>query len=220
MKYRNELKFILSSQTVEIVKRRIMPVMRRDSNTDGIYTVNNMYLDDYYDTFLNDKQVGSFSRNKYRVRFYNNNLSFIRFENKRKDGEYSYKRSVVLTENEYNLIKKCDFSFADGSDEPILKDVASINRIRRLRPAAEFSYKREAFVYDPCDVRLTFDSSIRTDAFIPEPYSQPPHVMGILLEVKYRDFLPSVISDLIQGLPMTRTEFSKYCFVREREMKH
>jgi len=221
MRYRNELKFILSAQTAELIKRRISPVMGRDSHSSGIYTVNNLYLDDQYNTFYHEKQVGSYSRDKLRVRYYNNDLSFIRFENKHKDGELAYKQSVKMTEAELDCITAGDFGFTDRSGHPLWQKVSVIHRKRRLRLAAAFSYTREAYVYKTCDVRITFDTAIRPDYLLPiqqEHHTDAPSDKNGVMEVKYSGFLPSVIAMLLSGLPLTRTEFSKYCYIRERSL--
>jgi hypothetical protein len=206
--------------------------MSRDSHSSGIYIVNNLYLDDQYDTFYHEKQVGSYSRNKLRVRYYNNDLSFIRFENKHKDGELAYKQTVKMTEDELNCITSGDFSFAYLSGHPLWQKVSAIHRTRRLRPTAAFSYTREAYIYDICDVRITFDTAIRPDSISSIPIQSlregnprreahsantPADEDGVM-EVKYSGFLPSVIAMLLSGLPLTRTEFSKYCFIRERSL--
>ena len=219
MRYRNELKFILSTETAELIKHRISPIMSRDKNSSGIYIVNNLYLDDQYDTFYHEKQIGSHSRDKYRVRYYNNDLSFIRLENKHKDGELAYKKSVKMTEGELNCITAGDFGFAELSEHPLWQKVSVIHRTRRLRPTAAFSYTREAYVYDICDVRITFDTAIEPDSPLPaQSRTIAPFGTDGVMEVKYSGFLPSVIAMLLCGLPITRTEFSKYCYIRERNV--
>jgi len=220
MQYRNELKFILSNHTAELIKHRIKSIMKPDKHSDGIYIVNNLYLDDQYDTFYNEKQIGSFNRDKYRVRFYNNDLSFIRFENKHKDGNLSYKKSVKMTEDELNSIKAGEFDFLNKSDNPLWQKVSAIHRSRRLRPAAAFSYTREAYIYDLGDVRITFDSTIRPEHLTPQPCPNAPLALNPLMEVKYTGFMPSVISGMLHGMPLVRTELSKYCYIRERGIKH
>jgi len=219
LRYRNELKFILSTQTAELIKRRISPVMSRDRHSSGVYIVNNLYLDDQYNTFYNEKQVGSYSRDKLRVRYYNNDLSFIRMEIKHKDGELAYKKSVKMTEDELNSITAGDFGFAELSDHPIWQKVSVIHRTRRLRPVAVFSYTREAYVYNICDVRVTFDTAIEPDTGFHTNCSRAPLLNEGVMEVKYSDFLPSTITMLLSGLPITRTEFSKYCYIRERSLR-
>jgi len=212
------MKFILSTQTAELLKRRISPIMSRDSHSSGTYIVNNLYLDDQYNTFYHEKQVGSYSRDKLRVRYYNNDLSFIRFENKHKDGELAYKESVKITESELKSIIDGDFGFASQSEHPLWQKVSVIHRTRRLRPAAAFSYTREAYVYEISDVRITFDTAIRPDSLLPVHSINTPIDEGGVMEVKYSSFLPSTIAMLLNGLPLTRTEFSKYCYIRERSI--
>ena len=220
MQYRNELKFILSNHTAELIRRRVSSTMKPDKHSDGIYIVNNLYLDDQYDTFYQEKQIGAFSRDKYRVRYYNNDLSFIRFENKHKDGNLSYKKSVEMTKDEFNELRAGELEFAASSDHPLWDKVSAIHRSRRLRVAAVFSYTREAYVYDIGDVRITFDSAIRPEYLTPEPHPCAPLAINPLMEVKYTGFMPSLISGMLHGMPLVRTELSKYCYIRERGFRH
>ena len=216
MNYRNELKFFMNAHTAAVLRGRAAAVMRPDAHSGGIYVVNNLYLDDQYNSFYHDKAGNSFRRDKYRVRFYNGDLSFIRFERKHKDGELSYKESAVITEEEYHDMTKGDLSFALRSEHPLWQKAAVLHRLRRLRPSAAFSYTREAYVYGPGNVRVTFDSHIVQDVMTPEPDRGGPPGRGGMLEVKFDRFLPSVIKELLDGLPLARTEMSKYCYSRER----
>jgi len=216
MQFRNELKFFMNSQTSAVLKRRFLTVMQPDSHSGGIYTVNNLYLDDYYNTCYNAKIHNSFIRDKYRVRYYNDDLSFIRFENKHKEGDLSYKTSVTMTEDEYNNMALGKMDFVLLSDHPLWQKVAALHRLRCFRPAAAFSYKREAYVYKPGDVRVTFDSNIRLDSLTPEPYSGAPPGAGGMLEVKFTRFLPAIIKEMLDGLPLIQTAMSKYCYARDR----
>ena len=215
MQYRNELKFALSSQTAELIKRRISGIMSPDKHTGGVYIVRNIYLDDQYDSFYNEKHAGSYNRDKYRVRYYNDDLSYICFENKHKDGTLAYKDKVVMSEDEYNAIRSGDFSFAAYSEHPLWQKVFAIHNSRTLRPAAAFSYTREAYVYELGDVRITFDSVIRPDSMTPMANFTSPLGINPLMEVKYTGFMPTVIAGMLHGLPLVRTELSKYCYIRE-----
>ena len=220
MQYRNELKFILSNHTADLLRSRISSIMKPDKHSNGVYVVNNLYLDDQYDTFYKEKQAGSYSRDKYRARFYNNDLSFIRFENKHKDGNLSYKKSVKMTKDELDSLVSGDFEFAASSAHPLWQKVSAIHSTGRLRVAAAFSYTREAYIYAPGDVRITFDSAIRTDNMTPQPCPNAPLALNPVMEVKYTGFMPSVISGMLHGMPLVRTELSKYCYIRERGYTH
>jgi len=210
MRYRYELKYVIAPDTAAILKRRISTVLPPDPNADGAYRVHNLYLDDIHDTYYNQKYLGHMARDKYRIRYYNNDLSKINLERKHKDGEVSYKETAKLTPEQVQCLKTGDLDELLFSDDPLLRRLSILHRLRPMRPAAAFSYLREAYIYGPGDVRLTFDSGLKTDA--PTPAVRP----FLLLEVKYSSFMPSVITQLLRGLPLVRTETSKYCMVRER----
>ncbi|MCL2078661.1 MAG: polyphosphate polymerase domain-containing protein [Oscillospiraceae bacterium] len=237
MRYRNELKFILSYQTSERIKRRIKGVMAPDSHSGGIYTVSNIYVDDMYDTFYNDKHFGKYRRDKYRARYYNGDLSFIRFENKHKDGSLSYKNSVIMTKDELSQMASGDFGFMDKSENPLWQAMNAIQITRGLRPSAAFTYVREAYVYPPGDVRITFDSSMRPDSLKIDDLDTVSEYaknggasnnlsigaavgFDLIMELKYTGFLPTVIAGMLQDVPIIHTEMSKYCFMRERRFTY
>lgn len=207
MQYRHERKYVLNPRTAELLRRRVEAVMQPDPHNEGVYTVHNLYLDDQYDSFYHEKLCGCMVRDKYRARFYNGDLGFIRMERKHKNGELAYKESARLTKEQYADLLAGRVDFAPDDPSPVLREIASLHRLRSLRPAAVYSYKREAYIYGPGNVRVTFDSGIGTDEV---------HGAGdsLILEVKYDRFLPSVIDGLLTGVPIARTEMSKYGYVR------
>ena len=90
-----------------------------------------------------------------------------------------------------------------------------------LKPRTIVDYEREAYIYPIGNVRLTFDSKIRSglnskDFFNPNLPSigviedQDP----IILEVKYDNFLPDIIRDLIQTNTNEKSSVSKYSACR------
>jgi len=218
--------------------------MNPDSHSGGIYEVNNVYLDDRYDTCYNEKMLNSYVRDKYRIRYYNNDLSFIRFENKHKEGDLSYKTSVIMTDEELYEISQGNMDFFLTSQNPLMQKVANLHRLRQMRVAVTFSYTREAYVYKPGNVRVTFDSNICSDAggMLEGLRSPAVSVTGLrspavsvtglrspavsvtglrspavsVTEVKFDRFLPSVIKEMLDGLPLIQTAMSKYCYSRER----
>ena len=206
----------MNTNTAAMLKHRVSAVMHPDKHSGGVYKVNNLYLDDQYDTCYNEKVLNSYVRDKYRVRFYNNDLSFIRFENKHKEGELSFKNSVIMTEDEYIKISGGDMDFILNLEHPLWQKVAAQHRLRRLRPAVTFSYIREAYVYLPGNVRVTFDSNLQLGTLVPQPYAGAPPGAGGMLEVKFDRYLPAIIKEMLDGLPLIQTAMSKYCYSRDR----
>ena len=227
MQFRNENKYFIDEHTAEILRARAEAVMKPDEN-GGTYTVHNLYLDDRYDSCYYGKYLGRMERNKYRLRYYNGDTSFIRLERKHKEGFLSYKDTMTISNEQYQMIKSGDMEFILKQEEPLWQTLAMVYRLKGLRPTAMFAYKRTAYVYEAGDVRFTFDSPpFDTGEELPFRYEPLRANFGkeaygpMLLEVKYSRFLPEVIKRLLNGLPLARTDMSKYCIVRERGvLKH
>ncbi|MBQ7582983.1 MAG: VTC domain-containing protein [Lachnospiraceae bacterium] len=92
-----------------------------------------------------------------------------------------------------------------------------------LRPRVLVSYVREPYIYRPGNVRITFDSEIRTSLFDREflkdkvsDISATDTPRDMLVEIKYDAFLPEIIQDLIQVRNIRQQAFSKYGACRGR----
>ena len=85
-----------------------------------------------------------------------------------------------------------------------------------LRPKTIVDYTREAYIYPLGNVRITFDKSIRTglhstDLFNPNvPTVEVINSNFIVLEVKWDEYLPQAIHDIIQVRERRATSISKY----------
>jgi hypothetical protein len=223
-RYRFEKKYLLNEHTAVLLRARVAAIMKPDEN-GGSYVISNMYLDDRVDSFYHANQQGKFSRDKYRLRYYNGDKSFIRLERKHKDGSVSYKDSMRITREQYQNMKEGKFEFLSKEEARLLQMLAMIYRLRGLRAAAIYSYRREAYVYEPNNVRITFDSPLfqTDDSITPHIHHEPLKMnwghepyFPMLLEVKYADFLPETIKRVLNGFPLAHTEMSKYAISRQR----
>jgi hypothetical protein len=223
LQLRHEKKYLINEHTAAILRARVSAVMKPDENGRS-YVVNNLYLDDRYDSSYYGKHLGRYVRDKYRLRHYNGDLSFIRLERKHKEGIVAYKDTTRITSEQYQKIKTGNLSFILEETEPLFQTLSMIYRLKGLRPTAMFSYRREAFVYKPENVRITFDSppfqsTGESNLTMHEPLSATygkEAYAPMLLEVKFNKFLPETIKRLLNGLPLAHTDMSKYCIVRER----
>lgn len=94
-------------------------------------------------------------------------------------------------------------------------------KYQQLRPRVKVSYLREPYVYPPGNVRVTFDSQIRTSLFSRSftlgnecDISATDSPGDVVLEIKYDAFLPEIISCLLQTEGLRRQAFSKYGICR------
>ena len=81
---RHEIKYVISGQEADLLSGRLGKLFRRDSHGKGHgrYLVTSLYFDDIYDSALRDKIDGTDDRRKYRLRYYGDDVSFIRLEKK------------------------------------------------------------------------------------------------------------------------------------------
>ena len=224
MPARHELKYYINAAELEALKRRLYPVLDLDSHCrKGPYAIRSLYFDDAFDSAYNDKQSGTEFRDKYRIRIYNNSDSAIFLERKRKLNNLIQKSSVAITRRLADRIIAGDCAPLLGSKNPLLKDMFVMMRTRLLRPKVIVDYKREAFVYPVEDVRITFDTELRSglssiDLFNPDIPTVNPHDRDVeILEVKFNDYLPDYINGLLSGLTGERSAISKYVLCRRFE---
>ncbi len=105
MKFRHELKHEISFSDMMELSSRLSAIMRTDENSkDGVYKIRSMYFDDVYDSALKDKINGVNFREKFRIRYYNDDTSFIRLEKKSKINGLCNKISAPLTKSEAQKI--------------------------------------------------------------------------------------------------------------------
>ncbi len=88
-----------------------------------------------------------------------------------------------------------------------------------LRPKTIVDYEREPFIFTPGNVRVTFDHHLRTglgctDFLNPGAPTVPVRGSGVLMEVKWDEFLPDIIKDCVWMPGRRVSAFSKYAMCR------
>ena len=84
------------------------------------------------------------------------------------------------------------------------------------KPAVIIDYERRAFTYPVNDVRITLDYNISCSYEFPKFFEKNINSIPLLekntaiLEVKYNDFLPDFIKNIINIKNLEITSFSKY----------
>ena len=106
--YRHELKYQINPADHHALRQRLRAVMKRDPHTraDGFYTIRSVYFDNYKDKALREKLDGVQLREKFRIRWYNDDLSYITLEKKIKHNDLCMKVGAPLTEQELRLTGK------------------------------------------------------------------------------------------------------------------
>ena len=96
-------------------------------------------------------------------------------------------------------------------------------RTRNLKPSIIVDYKRLAYTYPVSDVRVTFDSKIRSGRYNYNLYDKDLTTYKIIddnevvLEVKFNEILPEQIAIVLSTVPMSRQAFSKFAICRSKK---
>lgn len=220
MQFRHEVKHEINISDMLILRQRLKAVMKPDNNAvNGKYQIRSLYFDNIDDKALREKLDGVDVREKYRIRLYNNDTSLIHLERKFKQGGLGYKNVADLTPKEAEAIAKGNTEWmAESNNEVILVFYTRIKN-EGLKSKAIVDYTREPFVFAPGNVRVTLDYDIRTglnctDFLNPDCVTVPIPDNPCILEVKWDNFLPDVIRDIIQLENRYGTAFSKYAACR------
>ena len=223
--YRYEKKYIINNLQMEILKNNLSATLYKDSNiknNDGSYFIRSMYFDDYKDTSYNQVIDGISKREKYRIRYYDLDPSYITLEKKSKVNNLGKKDKDKLTKEEVeNFIKGIE----NVGDKPVVNELERVIKTRFYKPVIIIDYQRRAFTYPINDVRITLDYNISCSYQIEKFFDNDINSIPLMekntaiLEVKYNDFLPDVIKQIINIKNLEVTSFSKYSLGRDMLQK-
>ena len=155
--FRHEFKYLISTADAQLLKRRLPHIMERDPHAGaaGQYTIRSLYFDDLANTAFYDKVDGVNYRAKYRIRFYNYDLSHIKLEKKEKLGQLTRKTAQTITKQdarslESGLLTDCTDT-AGGLTEELRLQIAT----QGLRPRVVVDYDRTPFICRDGNTRIT-----------------------------------------------------------------
>jgi hypothetical protein len=219
--FRHEYKFALGPKDEAPLSARLRAALPRDSHAgeDGTYRIFSVYFDNSEDKALREKLDGVNCREKFRVRYYNEDLSFIQVEKKSKRSGLCKKESGTITKEQFQKLLQGDLDWMLSHPSPVVRELQVKHKLQGLRPKSLVAYTREAFVYPAGNVRITLDSAIRSARVyswedLLSASCFPTGGKTVLMEVKYDRFLPEWIRNLISLEGRQAAAFSKYAVSR------
>ena len=192
----------------------------KHAGENGQYTIRSVYFDDLKDSALFEKIAGVHHREKFRIRFYNGDTSFISIEKKMKNNGLTAKTKTRITKNECLKIINGDIDWLTQRDDKLLNELYIKMKNGLYRPKTIVDYVREAYIYPIGNVRITFDKSIRSGLFSTDIFDENLPTVEVLnpnklvLEVKFDEFIPDIIEDIIQTGERNARSVSKYALCR------
>ena len=218
--YRHEWKHEISYADLLAIRQRLRAVAESDPHAaNGCYLIRSLYFDNAEDKALREKIDGVNLREKFRIRYYNGDTTLIHLEKKSRRSGLGTKYSAALCAEEVQKILDGDLDWMRSCDRPLVQELYCKMRNQGLRPKTIVDYAREPYVFRPGNVRVTFDHDIRTalscmDFLNPDSVTIPAGDAGIILEVKWDEFLPDIIRDVVWMPGRRETAFSKYAQCR------
>ena len=215
--YRVEDKYTMPNLDFFLLENRIKEFLPLDNNHQ--YKISSLYFDDYYDTDLNDAINGNPQRKKMRIRIYDDCFDTIKLEVKYKCYSRIDKKSCTISKDEMNsLINGNPIVWSDRKDDP--RNLFNEKILAaHLRPKIIITYDRAAYLYSAGNTRITFDSNVRSskniELFGDKNLYHDSLKDNKILEVKYDEFIPNLVSQLLTIDSMEQISYSKYRLCRE-----
>ncbi|MCI9272977.1 MAG: polyphosphate polymerase domain-containing protein [Clostridiales bacterium] len=221
-KFRHEWKHTVNLADCLILRQRLRMVTESDEFAldNGTYRVRSLYFDNFENKALREKLDGVNNREKFRIRYYNGNDRFIRLEKKEKISGLCRKETAPMTRLECDRLLRGDVEWMASCGRPLLVELYAKMCYQSLRPKTLVDYLREPFVYAPGNVRVTIDSDIRSGLNSWDLFSSALPTMRAcskntaVLEVKYDEYIPDLINDIIQLCNRQCSAYSKYAACR------
>ncbi len=221
LKLRHELKYSINPRDDFVLTSRLGKLFKHDANagSHGCYRVSSLYFDTPYDKAFRQKIDGVNRREKFRLRYYGEDTSFLRLEKKFKVNGLCGKHSVKITKEQAEALLSGEISFLLDSEDPLLTELYSKMQGQLLAPKTVVTYDREAFLYGPGNVRVTIDRDLRfglryQDFLDPKLYHAPVSDGLSVLEIKYDEFLPELVRMAVQLPNRQASAYSKYAVCR------
>lgn len=216
MQYRNEVKHLITPGDRAALCAVMKTVAQLDPHAQakGYYTIRSLYFDNLSDKALREKADGVNEREKFRIRYYDGNTSVIHLEKKVKRGGLGYKVACSITAQEVQRLLDGDTLWMAADKRGLMVELYAKMKAQGLRPKVIVDYERIPFVYGPGNVRVTVDYNIRSSLcckdFLNPNAPTIPTGSDMILEVKWDDYLPTVIRHAVQLKGRRETAFSKY----------
>lgn len=214
---RQEVKFFVPLNMVDVVVAQLDNYMHRDYfSKNGYYDIYSIYFDTQDWQAFYAKLSGNIHRKKLRLRTYNNSPEpneYIFAEIKEKDNTEVLKRRTAITLNEAHHLNRGRQKNARSN----VYDEWRYSMLRNsLRPKLLNRYKRLAFYSKSTDdLRITVDKDVQYSLVDRIDFSRPTQKIYwaqdiCVIEVKFRQYLPLHIANLLRGHNLTQAAISKY----------
>ncbi|ELU5587876.1 polyphosphate polymerase domain-containing protein [Clostridium perfringens] len=202
---RKEVKFLVSSTDRVYLLNSLSQVLVPDKYGDyNGYKTRSIYFDSIDNEDFREKQIKTEKRKRIRVRIYNEEDKFAKFEIKRKHFERELKESITITkEDAIRLINREYSVLLNYKDNPLYEYAFNLMKSKLYRPVSMVEYDRRAFTHEFFNTRVTLDNNLRFTNFNYDLFNKNINFQkGLpgdksILEVKYDRFLFQQLQEVL-----------------------
>ncbi|MBQ9281256.1 MAG: polyphosphate polymerase domain-containing protein [Treponema sp.] len=222
-KWRHEFKYLSPEYILKELELRLGSLMLHDKHTGqgGSYAIRSIYFDDIYNTCYFENESGTDPREKFRIRIYNCSSERISLELKQREKGKCHKISTPISKETCEEIMAGKIPKVQNEYPFLLKKLIAQMLCRGLKPVCIVAYERVPLIWEEGNVRVTFDRNIRSSNdirhFFDKEIAFRP-ILGLntnMIEVKFDEFLPDFINEVLQTGRLSQTSFSKYYLCRK-----
>ena len=200
---RKEVKFLVSSTDRVYLLNSLSQILVPDKYGDyNGYKTRSIYFDSIDNEDFREKQIKTEKRKRIRVRIYNEEDKFAKFEIKRKYFERELKESITITkEDAIRLINREYSVLLNYKDNPLYEYAFNLMKSKLYRPVSMVEYDRRAFTHEFFNTRVTLDNNLRFTNFNYDLFNKN-FKKGLpgdksILEVKYDRFLFQQLQEVL-----------------------
>lgn len=202
---RKEVKFLVSSTDRVYLLNSLSQILIPDKYGDyNGYKTRSIYFDSIDNEDFREKQIKTEKRKRIRVRIYNEEDKFAKFEIKRKHFERELKESITIAkEDAIRLINREYSVLLNYKDNPLYEYAFNLMKSKSYRPVSMVEYDRRAFTHEFFNTRVTLDNNLRFTNFNYDLFNKNINFQkGLpgdksILEVKYDRFLFQQLQEVL-----------------------
>ena len=218
MNYRVEDKYVCKEIDLQILNNELKAILKTDDNIKNAesYNIRSVYFDDYFNTYYSETAFGVDNRIKIRIRIYDKKDEMIKLEIKEKLNGFTKKNTCLIDKKICDKLISGTYLEENECHNDLLKQFNILMKTRMLKPKVIVEYDRYVYINEVGNVRITFDRNIRTSTNIKLFFENNIYPIPVLeenehiFEVKYDNFLPSYIKNILEEKNLEKTSFSKY----------
>ena len=219
--FRKEIKYVISKIEFLKIKKQLDLLMIKDTHgKNGTYFVRSQYYDSLKNQDLYDNLDGLMEKRKIRLRLYSLETENLKLEYKCKSNRDSKKYSINISKEDALEIEKGNYEVLLNNENDLSKTIYLRLMQGGYKPKTIIEYNRTAYFYPIGDFRITFDTEIKATLNPYGLYSNKLSYIPILdndigiLEIKYNNFIPSTLKNIIQQIDRLSESSSKYSKAR------